>query len=1569
MSDSNSATVKATGAFLDLDDKAGTGVIFSPQHVLTAGHIVYDKITNSRPLFFSVEDSTGTVSTGDSNISILRNYDNQSFLSNDLAYASFASGSFSSYASIGVFLDPNDAESIGSENSLLKDIFIIGHPGPDAGGDGTKIRSDSYSSPPVIDVNSPNTGIQTIKYSVSAGKGYSGGGVWSTYQESGEDEDILFGIHAGRTQSFNTGIISPPRGPLFTEAEFRNFIELIRSTGATPEQLPRYFIFGSAKENEDFQSFAGTEFRDVLVGGEGDEEIVGGEADDEIHGGDGNDILYGDLILTEESKAGNDILNGGEGIDAAVYEFDVTESNDGIAVTFATSMTPDETPILNVTDPYGNTDILISIEKVVGTNNDDTFNVEGLDNQEVTFEGLGGNDVITLGDDDGGAFGGGGVDTITGGSGDDTIGNINSPSFEYDDFTAQEIQDIIDSEDAGEATTLSGGAGNDIYFIDYSSEFESNDPHGAVRFVIDDTSTNSNKLFVRDITTGEIDILGGDPKILKHGAFTETDETFGDGQELLGTCTTTKETDQYLYLTGANNAIYVVGVIEGDLSFTGSECDGAGGEGEPQGEGDEDPLDAPLFIRRYDSKEQFRAQLDGNGSGEGEGGDAPLRLIITSDQLSYNDLTRGGKNDLGIEAGLDTSEEPELSDGVTSSPMAAGFSITGTSLGDFVSSTAGEQIATLQEGDDIATTGDRNDTIDGGAGNDSLTSAGGDDEVIGGSGDDTVLAGAGSDTVSGDDGQDFIQGEGGSDFISGGLGVDTLRGGDDRDYILGGGGDDYLYGEAGLDSLVGGVGDDFYTIVAGEGNDRIIETDIGSDGLSGSNVDTDRITLTGYDVASTELIRDLATNDLIIRDINSGQKTTVVDQFAGDAWGVEQILFDDGSIWNSAFIDANAIDATLGAEFNGTSANELINGAALDDTISGLAGDDTLKGNSGSDTYLFSANDGSDVLNDKDGSAADNDQIIFDASVSASDLVFSRSGDTASRLFITNSVTGAQIEIRNQFASNNPDGNGIELISFSDGTFLDRDAIFEQTTLYVGSDAGQFYKSGSNDDDITGGLGDDTLRGEAGSDTYRLSATDGNDFINDIDGFASDIDRIVFDSTISATDLILSRNGETGQKLFVTNSSTGDIIEIQNQFDSSNPDGNGIEEFLFSDGTVWDRATIAENTNLFTGATDSDFYTGTSNADDITGGLGDDTLKGEGGSDTYHMSSSDGADFINDQNGSAVDVDRIIFDASVATSDLELSQNGEFAQKLFITNTITGSVVEVQRQFASDNPDSDGIEEFVFVDGTVWDRATIAANTNLYVGKDDDEFYTGTANDDDITGAGGDDTLRGEAGSDTYRFSAVHGLDYINERNGSLVDVDRLSFDTSVSPTDILLALGPDDDKDLIVINTFTGSQIEVNRHFKDNIKGIEEIVFADGTVWDQTQIETMANANGQVVILDDSGEQTIVSDAPIRSTNVSNLRTQIEEILASEFDSRDFMVTDHGEDRFDFSSFRNSEPYISMVADMMELFDAGTSPLRAVNSVGLQKADFESAESIFVPTNEFQIADPVRYEFDEFLF
>jgi Ca2+-binding RTX toxin-like protein len=157
-------------------------------------------------------------------------------------------------------------------------------------------------------------------------------------------------------------------------------------------------ITGSATDN----NLWGQAGNDTIVAGDGSDWVDGGDGADKLDGGAGDDRLVG--------GAGADTINGGEGRDSVYYSHafgTAPVSGVGANVNLATGL---------AVDSWGNTDKLISIEDVNGSNYNDTITGSVGDNNLFANEG---NDTLRAGAGNDWLDGGAGADTLLGEAGSD----------------------------------------------------------------------------------------------------------------------------------------------------------------------------------------------------------------------------------------------------------------------------------------------------------------------------------------------------------------------------------------------------------------------------------------------------------------------------------------------------------------------------------------------------------------------------------------------------------------------------------------------------------------------------------------------------------------------------------------------------------------------------------------------------------------------------------------------------------------------------------------------------------------------------------------------------------------------------------------------------------------------------------------------------------------------------------------------------------------------------------------------------------------------------------------------
>ena len=215
------------------------------------------------------------------------------------------------------------------------------------------------------------------------------------------------------------------------------------------------------------------------------------------------------------------------------------------------------------------------------------------------------------------------------------------------------------------------------------------------------------------------------------------------------------------------------------------------------------------------------------------------------------------------------------------------------------------------------------------------------------------------------------------------------------------------------------------------------------------------------------------------------------------------------------------------------------------------------------------------------------------------------------------------------------------------------------------------------------------------------------------------------------------------------------------------------------------------------------------------------------------------------------------------------------------------------------------IDRVVFADGTIWTQDTIyqrmhditgtddkdgiyayddgdvvyhglAGNDTLHGGKGNDKLYGddgddvlagrdgddlidgGTGNDyilgdtgnDVLIGGEGNDEIRGGTGNDTYIFNRGDGVDIIEETDG----FDKICLGEGITPDDVVarVSLVNSNEVSLELSLKGTGDKITVRRQFgtfsysngdtASPSAQIEQVVFADGTVWGIDEIYRRAH-------------------------------------------------------------------------------------------------------------------------------
>jgi hypothetical protein len=215
-------------------------------------------------------------------------------------------------------------------------------------------------------------------------------------------------------------------------------------------------------------------------------------------------------------------------------------------------------------------------------------------------------------------------------------------------------------------------------------------------------------------------------------------------------------------------------------------------------------------------------------------------------------------------------------------------------------------------------------------------------------------------------------------------------------------------------------------------------------------------------------------------------------------------------------------DGTAGsgdAQGDSFSGIEIVQGSYHDDVLRGDAGDNRLRGGRGAD--LLDGRDGFDIADYRRGEQA----VHVDLSLGRG-LAGEAEGDTLI---------------------------GIEML--------------------LGSVHHDTLVGGAGDDVFDGDFGNDQILGGMGSDTYRVGYDSAADVITEI-GDEADIDRVAMRAELSNKDVSLLRQGD--DLLIELEKDDGYLIDTVRVKDHFLARATGIEEIVFTNGVVWDRARMEE---------------------------------------------------------------------------------------------------------------------------------------------------------------------------------------------------------------------------------------------------------------------------------------------------------------------------------------------------------------------------------------------------------
>jgi len=565
--------------------------------------------------------------------------------------------------------------------------------------------------------------------------------------------------------------------------------------------------------------------------------------------------------------------------------------------------------------------------------------------------------------------------------------------------------------------------------------------------------------------------------------------------------------------------------------------------------------------------------------------------------------------------------------------------------------------------------------------------------------DDRLYGGGGDDTIIGGDGNDYIEGNAGND---------TLYGEGDRDTLYGGKGEDHLHGGKGNDVLSGGADSvkDTYHYTTGDGNDLIIDADLGGD----------RIEVDGIDLA-TLAFKQVAVNSNIYKVENQDLSILV-----GPGEAALSIAKDN----NLGTIKLQSFSIATGSTF----------GIKLEeDPVEEIAptNNEELVTNSDGPGRYVTANAGDDQR----------------AGQFPNGILYHTSG-----YYDDATVTEAYAHWAEWVQQGKPEGfafkdygaKNFKGFSFSGSVNSDRLYGSQIADGLLGLDDDDVIKGEGGVDLLAGGRGSDQVYGGEGNDTVIGAYTAGHDGSVFLDNLAEfrDPDAIDYLEGNAGSDYLI------GSRSIDIISGGTESDAIGGGLNSDTLSGDEGNDLILGDSTlVYQRAydSVLKQDVVRQGIYgDQDNSANLSTDDIIDGGSGEDVLLGEFGSDVI----SGGADndiIFGDRNNQVA----LIFPLIRSAFSYEFPTGFNTVLNLDLTTLETkaelhgNDVIDAGdgNDYVEGNGGDDVITGGLGNDKIQGDDFALAGN---YHGTD---IVYGGAGVDQITGDGGDDILYGGAGGDT----------------------------------------------------------------------------------------------------------------------------------------------------------------------------------------------------------------------------
>jgi Ca2+-binding RTX toxin-like protein len=226
----------------------------------------------------------------------------------------------------------------------------------------------------------------------------------------------------------------------------------------------------------------------------------------------------------------------------------------------------------------------------------------------------------------------------------------------------------------------------------------------------------------------------------------------------------------------------------------------------------------------------------------------------------------------------------------------------------------------------------------------------------------------------------------------------------------------------------------------------------------------------------------------------------------------------------------------------------------------------------------------------------------------------------------------------------------------------------------------------------------------------------------------------------------------------------------------------------------------------------------------------------------------DGQDTVTDYSGT----DQVVFGAGINAQDIKLVSDYANDYSLIVKVGTGGDQVRLKNFFYYSG-NNYKIETLKFADGSsisLGGGVTLAGTNpggEILAGTDYNDILTGNDGpdnissgygDDIISGGKGNDSIDGSYGNDTYLFNLGDGQDTVTDYAGT----DQIVFRAGINAQDILMEASG---SNLVIKFAGLSDQVTINNFFSSSGYKIENLKFADGSIFNIMQGLTVTGGSG----------------------------------------------------------------------------------------------------------------------------